>query len=571
MSESQKISITINGKKCRCEKGECVLEIANRNKIDIPHFCYHEDLPINANCRACLVEYDGRIITSCTLKAQKGMTVSSETAEVRKLQKRNIALLLAGHKKHCPKCRHGHVCKTGELMKKYGITGKEYQRPKIKQPIHKMGTAAEFDPNQCIDCNKCVQVCEKIGIGFLRLQGKAAKMGLGYTDDKCIDCIYCGQCTVSCPVAAVREQDQIEEVEKALKDKGKIVIVQMAPSIRCSIGEEFGLKPGVNLMGQCYTAFRLLGFDKIFDVNMGADITTMVEAHELVERIEKGGPMPMFTSCCPGWIKFAEFYHPEIIPHLTTARSPQIHSGGCYKTYWAKKEGIDPKKIVVVSVMPCTSKKYEAKMDKFNINGLRPVDHVISTREFASMLKERKIDLPKIKKGKVDKYGTFSGAAAIYGATGGVMESALRTVQHMLTGKDLPKIEFKEVRGMKGIKKAEVEINGTKLRVAAVTTPANVKIILEELKKDPKAYHYIEVMSCPGGCIGGGGQPIPSTERIIKERIKGLYNIDDKMKLRRAHNNLIVKEIFEEYLDKLPKKDRNSILYTSYSRKKRFE
>jgi len=566
-----KITITINGKKCRCEEGHSVLRVATDQGIDIPHFCYHEDLPVDANCRVCLVEHNGKVTTSCTLKAEKGLIVSSETVKVKKLRKKNLELLLAGHCKTCPKCKKGYHCKTQELAKKHGVSSKEYVRPKTKAPIHKMATAAEFDPNQCISCNKCVKMCQKIGVGFLCLKGKGAKTSVAVTDDESIDCVYCGQCTVSCPVAAAREQSHIDEVEAALKDKDKIVIAQMAPSIRCSIGEEFGCKPGTNLMGECYTALRKIGFDKIFDVNMGADITTIVEATELVERIKNKGTLPMFTSCCPGWVKCAEFYYPKMLKHLTTARSPQIHSGGCYKTYWAAKAGVDPKKIVVVSLMPCTSKKYEAQHEKLKINGMYPVDYVLTTREFAAVLKKRKINLPKLKKSKVDKYGTFSGAAAIYGASGGVMESALRTAHYLLTGREMGKLIFKKVRGMEGVKRAEIELGKHKLRVAVVATPANVAPIMDEIKKNPKAYHYIEVMACPGGCIGGGGQPIPSTERIVAKRIAGLYKIDDKMKLRRAHRNPIVRDYFENYLPTLSKKLQHQLLHTSYSRKKRFE
>lgn len=567
----KQVSIKINGKKIKCDEGASVLQVAIDHDIEIPHFCYHEDLPIDANCRVCLVEVDGQVVTSCTLKAKDGLEVKLNTPAVKKLRQENMELLLANHPKHCPKCAKGYFCKTHEQMKKYGVTGKKYQRPCLNLPIHKMGTAAEFDPEQCIGCNKCVEMCEKIGIGFLKLKGKAAKNAVAVTDDKCVDCIYCGQCTVHCPVAAVREQSHLEEVKAALKDKSKIVIAQCAPSIRCSIGEEFGVKPGTNMMGEINTALRKLGFDRVFDVNMGADITTWVEAKELVERIENGGPFPMFTSCCPGWVKMAEFYYPQMLEHLTTARSPQIHSGGAYKTWWAQEEGIDPHNIVVVSLMPCTSKKYEAGMDKFNVDGHRPVDHVLTTREFAILLKEKGIDLPKLKKSTVDPYGTFSGAAAIYGASGGVMESALRSAYYFLTGQELKKVEFEQVRGMQGIKRATIEINSHKIKVAVVATAANVKTIMEELKADPQAYHYIEVMSCPGGCIGGGGQPIPSTERIIAQRIAGLYKIDDKMKLRRAHKNPIVKRYMEEYIPGLPEHKQRELLYTHYAKKKRFE
>ncbi|MBU0646643.1 [FeFe] hydrogenase, group A [Patescibacteria group bacterium] len=567
----KQVAIKLNGKKIKCNEGASVLQVAIDHNIEIPHFCYHEDLPIDANCRVCLVEVDGKVMTSCTLKAQAGLAVKLNTPAVAKLRKENMELLLAGHTQRCPKCQKNYACQTREQMEKYGVTGKKYERPCLNLPIHKMGSAAEFDPEQCIGCNKCVEMCQKIGIGFLQLKGQAAKNSLAITDDKCVDCIYCGQCTVHCPVAAVREQNQIEQVKAALKDKSKIVIAQCAPSVRCSIGEEFGVKPGTNLMGEINTALRQLGFDRVFDVNMGADITTWVEAKELVERIKNGGPFPMFTSCCPGWVKMAEFYYPAMLEHLTTARSPQIHSGGAYKTWWAEEEGIDPHNIVVVSLMPCTSKKYEAQMDKFKVDGHRPVDYVLTTREFAVLLKDQNIDLPKLKKSTVDPYGTFSGAAAIYGASGGVMESALRTAYHFLTGKELKKVEFKQVRGMQGVKRATIAINGHKLKVAVVATAANVKLIMEEIKKDPNAYHYIEVMSCPGGCIGGGGQPIPSTERIIAQRIAGLYQIDDKMQVRCAHKNPIVRRYMEEYIPSLPEHKQRELLYTSYSKKKRFE
>lgn len=565
------IQITINGKKCACHEGDSVLQAALKNDIDIPHFCYHEDLPVDANCRTCLVEHEGKVMTSCTLKAKDGMEASSQTKKVRELRNENLELLLARHFELCPKCKKGYYCKTAETMKKYKVTGKKYARPEIRLPIHKLGTAAEFDPNQCIACGKCVEMCEKIGVCFLKLEGKGAKTHLTYNKDPKVDCIYCGQCTVHCPVAAVREQSHIERVEKALADPDKIVIAQMAPSVRCSIGEEFDVKPGKNMEGECYTALRMLGFDKIFDVNMGADITTWVEAEELVHRIKNNGVLPMFTSCCPGWVKCAEFYFPEILPHLTTARSPQIHSGGAYKTWWAEKAGVNPKNIVVVSFMPCTSKKYESDHEKMFIDGMKPVDHVLTTREFGILLKKNKINLPELKKSKVDKYGEYTGAAAIYGATGGVMESALRTAHYMITGKELAPIEYERVRGMDYVKKADVIIGGTKLHVAVVAMAKNARIIINDMKRNPGKYHYIEVMACPGGCIGGGGQPIPSTEAIIWERIKGLYHIDDKKKLRRAHQNPLVIDFMENYIAKLPHKRQAELLHTHYFQRKKFE
>ncbi len=570
----KKIQIEIDGKKIKCDEGASILQIAIDNNIEIPHFCYHEDLKLDVHCRTCLVEVkpNGKVCTSCDLKAEDGMKVLTNSPTVRKLRDENLELLLADHQKFCPRCQKGYFCKTDRLMRKFKISGSKYKRDKISAPIHKMGTAAEFDPQACISCNKCVEMCEKIGIGFLKLEGKGSKTHLAYNCDPNVDCVYCGQCTVHCPVNAVREQSHLEPVEKLLKNKkGKILIAQMAPSVRASIGEEFGLAPGTNMEKQMYTALKKLGFDYVFDVNMGADITTYVEAMELVERIKKNEDLPMITSCCPGWVKTAEFYHPDMLNHLTQARSPQIHSGGAYKTWWAKKAGVDPKKIVIVSFMPCTSKKYEAGFSKFKIDGMNPVDHVLTTRETGALLKKHKINLPKLKKGKVDLPGTYSGAAAIYGASGGVMESALRSAYFFLTGKELKKPEFKAVRGMEGIKEASIKMGNKTIRVAVVAMAKNSHKVMDIIKKHPKKYHYIEMMACPGGCIGGGGQPLPSTEKIIAKRISTLYKIDDKMKLRKAHLNPMVVDFFENYIQKLPKKKQEAILLTRYAKKRKFE
>jgi iron-only hydrogenase group A len=565
--------VYINDKKYSAEPNESILQVAIRNNIDIPHFCYHEDLPVGASCRTCLVEVKdtGRVVTSCTLKATDKLAVYTNTPKVKKLRLENLELLLTGHKQNCPNCRQGLYCRISQEIKKYGVSTTKYKSPKIKEKVHEMCQAAEIDPSLCIACNKCVEICQEVGVGFLEMKGKNIQTHAAVTQRPDIDCIYCGQCTLHCPMGAAREQSQIKQVEKALKDKTKIVIAQMAPSVRVSLGEEFNLAVGTDMTGQIYTAFRKLGFDYVFDVNMGADITTLVEAGELVERIKENKHLPMFTSCCPAWVKFVEFCHPEMINHLTTSRSPQIHSGAAYKTWWAAKNNLDPKNIVVVSFMPCTSKKYEAKHEKLKINGLSPVDYVLTTRELAVLFKKHKIDLPKLEPSRVDLPGTYSGAAAIYGASGGVMESALRTAYFQLTGRELNRLEFRAVRGMAGIKKAQITIGGRKLKLAVVSTVANAEKIIQEIKRNKKAYDYIEVMACPGGCIGGGGQPIPTTLRIVQERIKSLYRIDDGMKIRQAHLNPVVKDFFDNYLDLLPIRQRDKILKTSYSRKRKSE
>ncbi len=578
------MTIFLNGKPCEAVEGESVLTVALRNGFDIPHYCTHPDLPVDANCRTCLVEVEGRegTVTSCSLQATDGLRVLLDTPQVVRLRKQNMELLFGDYGANSPRIRHGYWSRTLEEIKRYDVSGTLYKRDDPCRGIHRMGSAAEFDPALCIGCNKCVEICQLIGISHLRLEGKGSKMRVGINPDPANDCIYCGQCTAHCPVEAVREQSHLEAVTEALRDPSVTVIVQSAPSIRTSIGEGWNLQPGTDLTGQLCTAYRQLGFDKVFDVNMGADITTMVEAEELAQRLRhkwdfedgkrKDAPPagPMFTSCCPGWVKFAEFYRPDLLPQLTTARSPHIHSGGAYKTWWAERNDIDPRKLVVVSVMPCTSKKYEATFEHLNINGVKPVDYVLTTRELIALLKTREIDLPNLEPGAVDHEGTFSGAGAIYGASGGVMESALRTAYHMLTGENLPGIDFEPVRGFAASKRASLTISGKTVNVAVVAMPKNIWPLLRELKKNPGSLDYVEVMACPGGCIGGGGQPIPNTFAIVKERIKSLYTIDRALPIRCAHENPIVQEYFD-YLKTQPEEKKRALLYRTYSKKAKGE
>lgn len=575
--KNKQVTIQINGQVYEAQKGEPVLRVALRNGLEIPHLCFHEDLEVKANCRTCLVEvlsegkFQGQVVTACTLKAEEGLEIRIDSPAAEKLRKRNLELILAGYPDLCSACHQKYGGQVKKLIERYKLKPSQ-KVAEVDEEVQNLATAAEFDPQACVACRNCVDVCQKIGIGFLELTGKGAKTRITQSQDPQVDCIYCGQCTLHCPVGAIREQCHLEEVEAALKDPNKITVAQMAPSVRASIGEAFGQPYGKDLSPQMFTAFKKLGFDYVFDVNMGADITTMVEARELIERLqgESNLPLPMFTSCCPAWVKFIEFYQPEMIPHLTTSRSPQIHSGAAYKTWWAEKEGLDPKKIVVVSFMPCTSKKYEANHQKLKIDGLKPVDYVLTTRETAGLLKKYEIDLPNLEPGEVDRAGTYSGAGAIYGASGGVMESALRTAAQMLTGQNLPNLEFKAVRGIEGIKKTQVELDGRVLKVAVVSTPKNARVILDEIRQNPKAYDYIEFMACPGGCIGGGGQPIPTTKKIVEQRIAGLYQIDDQMKLRLAHENPVVKE-FLSYVKELPKERQSKLLHTHYRKRDKSE
>ncbi|MFH0956201.1 MAG: [FeFe] hydrogenase, group A, partial [Candidatus Falkowbacteria bacterium] len=520
-----------------------------------------------------------------------GMEVKTDTDRVKRSRNLNIELIFAEHIEKCPTCVWRVNCKLLELADQYKIEITKFSDRKAKRKIYKFANAVEIDGTQCIDCRNCLEACSSLQkINYLALRGKGINQeivpvnetgGFSFIHKKIdkVDCIYCGQCAVYCPVGAAQEQTRWQLVEKALTDKSKALVAQFAPSIRVSIGEEFGFEHGKIMSGQVVAALKRLGFNYVFDVNFGADITTIVEAEELIQRIKSGGALPMFTACCPSWVKYIEFYRPDLMPNLTMARSPQMHSAGLIKTYWAEKMKINPKRIVVVSIMPCTAKKFEAGRAELKIGGNLPVDYVITTRELAWLIKKNKIDFSKLKSAVADNpLGAASGAGAIYGATGGVMESALRTAEYLLTTaqdsvcadvKDKnelkfcnSRIEFKDVRGQKGVKEAKLEMAGKKLRIAAVNGIGNIMPILEKLKN----YDYIEVMACPDGCIGGGGQPIPTTAAIRKKRLEALYKIDVKSKIRRAHEN---KEAIEalKWLENNGKL-KNQVLYTGYKKRR---
>ncbi|MCX6798412.1 MAG: [FeFe] hydrogenase, group A, partial [Candidatus Falkowbacteria bacterium] len=497
----KKISVRLDGVNIKCFSGETVLEVARKNEIFIPALCFHPDLDIKANCRVCVVEIKGqlKLVTACSTEVYDGLEILTDSKKVRAARNLNIELLFAEHEEKCPTCTLRYNCVLLDLAKKYQIKVTRFTDRKSRREIYKFGGAVEIDGSQCIDCRNCVEVCSQVqNINYLAIAGKGTSQEIVPTKNKEVDCIYCGQCTLHCPVAAAQEQDQWELVAKALADKNKIVVAQFAPSVRVAIGEEFGLAYGEETTGQTVAALKKLGFAHVFDVNFGADITTMVEAQELLDRLaDKKSIKPMITSCCPAWVKYVEFFAPELIPNLTSARSPQIHIGGVIKTYWAEMMKINPKRIVVVSVMPCTAKKFEARRSELKVNGLYPVDFVITTREFAYLLKSNKINLASLKPEASDKiFSEGSGAAVIYGSSGGVMESALRTA-YALACRDekarlcSSRIDFKEVRGLEDFKEAIIDIAGRKLRVGVV----NGIGVFDKIKKNLKNYDYIEVMA----------------------------------------------------------------------------
>ncbi|MCU0680284.1 MAG: [FeFe] hydrogenase, group A [Planctomycetes bacterium] len=563
-----KVSITINGKKISCSPEQTILDIAKENGIFIPSLCYHPDFCAKGTCRVCVVEVSGKapLFPACVMRPVEGMEVFTDSKKVKEARDTTIDLLYSQHAKECPDCCQGNSCDLNDLAKRYGLK-KNFIHRKKNRKTYKFANAVEIDGSKCIDCRNCIDACAKIQeIKYLELDRNGSEQEVIPTTDPEIDCIYCGQCAVHCPVNAAREQSQWKEVEKILKQKNrkKTLVIQFAPSIRVSIGEEFGLPYGEVVTGKITTALKKLGFDYVFDVNFGADITTVVEAKELVERLNnKKAVFPMMTACCPAWVKYVEFYHPELIPNLTTSRSPQIHNGGVIKSYWAKQKNINPKDIVVVSIMPCTAKKFEASREELFIDGISPVDYVITNREFAKILRSNKIDFAKLESQENDDVMTsYSGAAAIYGSSGGVMESALRTAHFLVCGDNKSgvcseRIEFTEVRGLTGVKEAIINVGGKELRIAVANEIRNAKKVIDNLA----SYDYVEIMACPGGCIGGGGQSIPTTPEIRKKRMEALYKIDKGKKIRKAHDNKGVMDSLE-WLEN--NKIDHKILHTTY-------
>lgn len=566
----KKLKVIINGKQYTAQADQTVLEFARKKDINITALCYHPDIKIQGSCRLCLIEIVGRkgLFTACTTKLEDGMKIITSSADINKAKQINLELIFSEHCEECRDCLYYQNCSIKEFAKNFGVNISKFPDRKKGYSIHKFGPALEFDTSKCVDCGLCVDACHKVGVDFLEYKkvGKFYKVVPSAKKNK--DCIYCGQCLTHCPVGAFEGVGEFESVDNWVIDKGKTVVFQFAPSIRVTIGEEFGMPIGTVVTGKLIAAIRKLGIKYVFDVSVGADVTTIEEARELIDRIKNNKPLPMFSSCCPAWVKYAEFYRPDILPYLTTVRSPEIIMGGLIKTYWAKQQKINPKDIVVVSVMPCVAKKYEIERTEMKINGLSPVDKVLTTRELAHLFRKAKIDFKNISPEKANtNLGIPTGAGVIYGASGGVMESALRTAYHELTGKKLGKLEFTKVRGIEGFKKADIKIGDRVLKVGVVNAITNAKKILEELKEHQQAYDYIEVMACFGGCIGGGGQPVPVNDEIRKKRAEGLYSIDTKGKYRIAEDNPIVKTIYKEFLD--DHKNSHKVCHTYFKKKKK--
>lgn len=557
--------IKLDGKEIECEEKKTILEICRENGINIPTLCYQEGLHPEARCRICIVELNGKLATACSTYPSEGCEIHTDSEKAKNARKRNVELMMAEHKAVCDIDGNAHdLCK---ILEEVGLTGVRYEP--IRSYEQDLGASVVRDNNKCVNCGRCVDTCAKIqGVYAIDFASRGHNEHVTpYSEHNLTDvaCIKCGQCIINCPVAAIYEREHLHEVIKALEDHKKHIVVQTAPSIRATLGEEFELEPGSLVTGKMVSALRKCGFDKVFDVDLGADMTIMEEASEFLKRVEKGGPFPMITTCCPGWILMMEYFFHDLIDNgnMSTCMSPHEMLGMLIKKYYAKNAGIDSKDVIVVSVMPCTAKKFESTRPELH----SAVDYVLTTRECAKLINHFKIDFKNLKDEDFDpSLGISTGAGAIFGATGGVMEAALRTAYEFGTRKTLEKLEFEQIRGMEGVKEGTVKINGKGIKFAAAHGGANIRELLENKDK----YHFIEMMACPGGCIGGGGQPVHATREILKKRINALYEADSGMKLRKSHENPVVKRIYSEFLDKPLSKKAEKTLHTKYFKRSEF-
>ena len=572
------ITLTIDGRKVEVEEGTTILDAARQANVHIPTLCYVPEVQAIGACRVCLVEIEGNrmLQAACVSPVAKGLVVHTNTEKVRKARKFSVEMLLSNHPFECLTCPRNLNCELQSLASELGIREVRFKGEKSSGRIDESSPSIRRDQSKCILCRRCVTVCQEIqSVTALYLQGRGFDTRVEPAFDRDINdvaCTNCGQCSLVCPVGAITEKEYINEVWGAINDPTKFTVIQDAPAVRAALGEEFGYPPGTLVTGKMLAAVRKLGFDRIFDTNFAADLTILEEGSELLKRVGEGGTLPLITSCSPGWIKFIEHFYPELLPNLSTCKSPHQMLGALTKTYYAKKMGIDPKDMVVVSVMPCTAKKFECQRPEMRSSGYQDVDYVLTTRELAKMIKQAGIDFENLADGSYDDpMGEYTGAAAIFGATGGVMEAALRTAYELVTGKTLENVEFAAVRGLEGIKEAVIPVEGIgDVRVAVSHGLGNARKLLERVKEGKVQYHFIEIMACPGGCVGGGGQPIPVNNDVRTRRAQALYAEDCALTLRKSHESPSVKKLYEEFLGAPLGEKSHHLLHTTYTPRSKF-
>ena len=590
--EKEMVNLTIDNQKVTVPKGTTILEAAKTAGIDIPTLCFLKEINEVGDCRMCIVEVEGRrgFATSCIQTVEEGMVVHTHTQNVLEARHVILDLIISNHAKDCLTCTRSGNCELQALATKFNVLNIEFEGERTEHKIDDLSPSIVRDFNKCILCRRCVAACKNVQkIGAIDCINRGFESCISTVGDHSlndVNCTFCGQCIEACPTGALHEKETINDVWVKLKDPETTVIVQTAPAVRVALGEEFGMPIGTNVVGKMVTALKRLGFDKVFDTNTGADLTIMEEANEFIERFTKNDNLPMITSCSPGWVKYIEMNYPELLPHLSSCKSPHEMFGAILKTYYANREGLDPEKIYVVSVMPCIAKKFdvmpciakkfERQRPEMMEDNLYDVDNVITTRELARMIKQANIEFEKLEDSNFDSpMGEASGAGAIFGTTGGVMEAALRTAQDTLTGKDLPKIDFEQVRGGDGIKRATINIAGKDINVVAASGLANARTILEEIKSGKANYQFVEIMACPGGCIMGGGQPIKSSKvraevDVRKLRADALYTIDERSIVRKSHENPVMKKLYKDFLEKPGSEIAEKLLHTTYTKREKY-
>lgn len=582
MSDKKMINLKIDDKEIQVEEGTTILQAARQASIDIPTLCFLKDINEIGDCRMCIVQVDGRrgFATSCIQKVEEGMVVKTHSKEVIEARKVILDLILSNHQRDCLTCTRNGNCELQNLAVKFNVTGIEYEGETNKHQIDDLSPSIVRDFNKCILCRRCVSVCKKVQeIGAIDCINRGFNSCISTVGDNSlndVNCTFCGQCIEACPVGALREKDSIEEAWEKLKDPDTYVIVQTAPAVRVALGEEFGMPIGTNVTGKMVAALKRLGFDKVFDTNTGADFTIMEEGTEFIQRLNENYNLPMITSCSPGWVRYVEANYPENIKYLSSCKSPHEMFGALIKTYYAEKNNIDPEKIYVVSVMPCIAKKYERQRTELKNNGMYDVDCVLTTRELARMIKQANIEFSELENEEFDNpMGEATGAAAIFGVTGGVMEAALRTASEILSGEELEDIDFKQVRGEEGIRRAILKIGERDIKVVVANGLGNAQIIMEEIKSGKADYQFVEIMACPGGCIMGGGQPIKNskiraTVDVRKKRADAMYTIDEKSRIRKSHENPVLKQIYSEYIGVPGGHKAHELFHTTYSKKEKY-